>query len=68
MATQNQKLPNQFDVVSAGSRKDGAFWAQIKNEKDGFVVRAFVVTTTEQKAGEVLTIPTAFMGLINWQF
>lgn len=59
---------NQFEVISSGTRKDGASWAQIKNEKDGFIVRAFIVTTTSQEAGTVLTIPTDFVKLINWQF
>lgn len=68
MANQPTLQANQFAVVSAGTRKDGASWAQIKNEKDGFIVRAFVVTSTTQDVGAILTIPTDFMKLINWQF
>lgn len=58
---------NIFDIVSTGSKSDGkTFWSQISKEQDGFVMRAFIVTTTAQTAGTKLTIPKPLLRAINW--
>jgi len=57
----------KFAIISTGAKSDGkTFWSQIQKEQDGFVLRAFVVTTTAQEKGAELAIPTPLLKSINW--